>query len=323
FIPGVRHVTGYFSGITRISFKRFALNAYLGAIIWTAIFISLGKVLGTHWDTFHKAVSKYLIIGGVIIATAMLIVYAYKNHKETIIDFVVKYLSLGLRSFHSLGRVKIVVAGAGAAFLILSILLVGAVQDFLANEFTEFDITTAFLVGAIIPVEWTNVMYILLQLSSEKVLVILYLLTALWIRLKGRNRILELRFLIAVVFGGEVLSIALRFAFHRLGPEGIALADIIKFTFPSEHSMMSVTAYGFSTYLVLRHVKNLWLRPVLVTLAIVICLLTGISALFFQMQYPSDLSSGYIFGGVWLTLNIILLEIFRILPSIKASPNSA
>ncbi|MDP4145299.1 MAG: VTT domain-containing protein [Bacillota bacterium] len=319
FIPGVRHVTGYFSGITRISFKRFAFNAYLGAIIWTATFISLGKALGTHWDTLHKSVSKYLIIGGIIITAIMLVVYAYKNHRQNIIEFVVKYLSAGLRTFHSLGRVKIVVACAGASFLILFALLIGAIQDFLANEFTQFDITAAFLVAAIFPVEWSNIMNLFLQLSSEKVLVVVYILTVIWIRLKGRNRILELRSLVVVVLGGEVLSIALRFAFHRLGPQGTALADIIKYTFPSEHSMMAVIAYGYSAYLILRHGKRLWLRPTLIALAIVICVLTGISALFFGMQFPSDLTSGYIFGGVWLALNIILLEIFRILPSIKTT----
>ena len=44
FIPGVRHFTGYFSGITHISFRTFAIYAYIGAFIWTGTFISLGKL---------------------------------------------------------------------------------------------------------------------------------------------------------------------------------------------------------------------------------------------------------------------------------------
>ena len=53
FIPGVRHVTGYFSGITEVSYKKFAINAYAGAFIWTTTFISLGKVLGVNWERYH------------------------------------------------------------------------------------------------------------------------------------------------------------------------------------------------------------------------------------------------------------------------------
>lgn len=58
FIPGVRHITGYFSGITRIPYRSFALFAYLGAFIWTFTFISLGKVLGPKWEEFHGAIKN-------------------------------------------------------------------------------------------------------------------------------------------------------------------------------------------------------------------------------------------------------------------------
>jgi membrane protein DedA with SNARE-associated domain len=53
FIPGVRHVTGYVSGIAHISYKKFSVNAYIGALIWTTTFISLGNVLGVNWVKYH------------------------------------------------------------------------------------------------------------------------------------------------------------------------------------------------------------------------------------------------------------------------------
>ncbi|MBE3593408.1 MAG: DedA family protein [Thermoanaerobacter sp.] len=46
FIPGVIHITGYFSGIIRLSFLKFAVHAYSGSLIWTATFVTLGRVLG-------------------------------------------------------------------------------------------------------------------------------------------------------------------------------------------------------------------------------------------------------------------------------------
>jgi membrane-associated phospholipid phosphatase len=46
-------------------------------------------------------------------------------------------------------------------------------------------------------------------------------------------------------------------------------------------------------------------------------LLVGISRIYFDVQYPSDVVAGYVFGGVWLSLNIVLLEIFRIIQKEK------
>ena len=89
FIPGVRHVTGYFSGITDVSYKKFAVNAYIGAFIWTTTFISLGKFLGVNWGRYHSLFKKYLLIGSLIVAVIIIIIYLYKNHKEKIFKFAI------------------------------------------------------------------------------------------------------------------------------------------------------------------------------------------------------------------------------------------
>lgn len=82
FIPGVRHITGYVSGITQITFKKFAIHAYLGASIWTATFITLGKFLGSDWSNIEKYASKYSIIGVGIIVIIVAVVYLWKLYKE-------------------------------------------------------------------------------------------------------------------------------------------------------------------------------------------------------------------------------------------------
>lgn len=45
FIPGVRHLTGYIAGTLETDFKKFALFAYSGAIIWVSTFIIIGYIL--------------------------------------------------------------------------------------------------------------------------------------------------------------------------------------------------------------------------------------------------------------------------------------
>lgn len=106
FIPGVRHVTGYFSGITKIPYKKFAFNAYLGAFLWTSTFISLGKVLGGDWAKFHGLVRGYLIIGGLIIASIIAIIYIYKSYKQKIYNFFLKLLDNSRKVVYLLRRIK-------------------------------------------------------------------------------------------------------------------------------------------------------------------------------------------------------------------------
>lgn len=51
FIPGVRHLTCYFSGITGMGYKKYLLISGLGAFAWCLIFITLGYFVGLHaWE---------------------------------------------------------------------------------------------------------------------------------------------------------------------------------------------------------------------------------------------------------------------------------
>ncbi|WP_042347666.1 DedA family protein [Bacillus massiliigorillae] len=59
FIPGVRHVTAYLAGINCISYRKFALFAYPGAIVWGFTFITLGRELGRNWSLVQVYMTHY------------------------------------------------------------------------------------------------------------------------------------------------------------------------------------------------------------------------------------------------------------------------
>ena len=77
FIPGIRHFTGYFSGVTRMSFGTYALYAYTGAFIWATTFISLGKIIGPQWEQYHHTITKYLLPTGIIIAILFVVYFVF------------------------------------------------------------------------------------------------------------------------------------------------------------------------------------------------------------------------------------------------------
>ncbi len=312
FIPGVRHITGYFFGMVQIPFKQFALNAYIGAFIWTSTFISLGKVLGSNWERFHGSINKYLIISGVILAIILLCIYFCTKYQETIIDFIMSSLKNGIEIFHSLGKMKMAIVGITAIFIIFSIVLIGLIQDFLAHELSQFDTIVTFLVGLIFPENWSSVMEFLKLPVTTEVLFVLTLLTLVWIIFKGKDRLLEIRFLFITVLGGTLLEEGLRLLFHRIGPDGVNIC-----TFPSQQTLLAIVVYGFALFMVLRHAGNKWLGTILFFVTLAVCMVAGLTVIFFQVQYPSDAAAGYVFGGVWLSLNIVLMEVFRVLPKIQ------
>ena len=317
FIPGVRHITGYFSGITEISYRRFASNAYFGAFIWTTTFISLGRVLGPNWDKFHSYISKYLIIGSLIISLILIIIYAYKNHKTRIIEITYKMLNRTIITFHSMGKMKVVIALIAVSFLGFSVLVIGVIQDYLAHEFAQFDIVVSYLVEAFFTPKWSQIIDVFGLITSIKVLLPLTIIMIIWIIRKNTNRNLEIQFLFIVIGGGEILQYLLRHIFRRLGPSSMKIIGNSLYTFPSNQSLMVIVAYGFFAFLIVGYVKTAWAKTAVLIVTLFICCVAAINPIFFQIQYPSDVYAGYIFGGVWLTINIILLEVYRILPKIK------
>jgi len=212
---------------------------------------------------------------------------------------------------------KVAIAIVAVAFLGFSVLVIGVVQDYLAHEFNQFDIVVFYLIKAIFTTKWSQLMGLSEILTSIEVLVPLTIFMFIWIIRRNRNRILEIQFLFIVMGGGEVLQYALRHIFRRLGPSSIGLIGNSHYTFPSNQSLMAIVAYGFFVYLIARHVKKARVKTAVLIITLFICIVAGLNPIFSLTEYPSDVYAGYIFGGVWLTINIILLEVYRIIPKIQ------
>ncbi|WP_028986707.1 DedA family protein [Thermicanus aegyptius] len=85
FIPGIRHMTGYFSGITRIPFHRYMAYAYTGAFLWVNTFIALGKMFGPKWEQYHHTIKKYFLFFGILIAAIFAVAYFFKKLRSQIL----------------------------------------------------------------------------------------------------------------------------------------------------------------------------------------------------------------------------------------------
>src|SRR5437867_8463928 len=74
FVPGIRHLTGYVAGASKLRPSNFMLFAYTGAFCWAGVFIPLGYILGDGWDRVLGDVHNKKLI---IIAAAIVVVLGY------------------------------------------------------------------------------------------------------------------------------------------------------------------------------------------------------------------------------------------------------
>lgn len=79
FLPGVRHILGYFSGISRINAKRFHVYSTVGGILWVVVFITLGYVLGPSAPHAFKLLHKYGTMLFIIGIAALFIYLIFKK----------------------------------------------------------------------------------------------------------------------------------------------------------------------------------------------------------------------------------------------------
>lgn len=81
FFPGFRHFTAYFSGMSKLHYGRYSLLAGIGALLWSVTFISLGRVLGVHWQKITHVLHHYLARGGIVLAILVFLVYLYSSKR--------------------------------------------------------------------------------------------------------------------------------------------------------------------------------------------------------------------------------------------------
>ena len=79
FIPGVRHLTGFTSGMAEMEFKQFSLFAYTGALLWSSLFLSLGYFCGGHCFAFFKILEN--VETDTVLAILLVVVVVYILYK--------------------------------------------------------------------------------------------------------------------------------------------------------------------------------------------------------------------------------------------------
>lgn len=186
-----------------------------------------------------------------------------------------------------------------AGFIAAVLLLYGfawIANQVLEQETTAIDNATLNFLQKFASPQLTLAAQIVSLLGSEVVLAV----TALALIILAWQRLWDRAFTLVLVTGGaEVLNNILKNLFHRTRPTPvIGLLDAQQFSFPSGHAMVSAAFYFYIAYLTWRLVHGFW-RWVLVGGLILLVLLIGLSRIYLEVHYLSDVIAGNLAGFLW------------------------
>ncbi|MFB5284651.1 VTT domain-containing protein [Peribacillus sp. Hz7] len=308
FIPGVRHFTGYISGVSRIPFRKFIIPAYLGSFLWGFCFITLGKVLGPRWEVFHQSANKYFIIFIIIFAVLLVGYFAYRFYKLQIKNLFIHLIKWLTNRLKVIRKTEIFLIFLTLVLIGMVTLMLGMAQDYLYNEFTQFNEIAEYIVKSSIYMSW---MKGLLVFQTPYVLGVIIGGTIICIWRKRRNRLLEYLLLIVSILGARLFHESIIQIFSYLQSLGF-VGKFHSANFPDMKATIIIIIYGTCLFLLIRHSKKNYISIFVPLIGLILLMGLTIANIASTDLLPSDIVGGYVYGGVWIFFNFLLFEMLRL-----------
>jgi len=87
------------------------------------------------------------------------------------------------------------------------------------------------------------------------------------------------------------------------------LLEVSGYSFPSSHSSISMVVYGFLILLIRKHYKGNF-KKIYIAICVLLILLTGLSRIYFNVHYITDVIAGYSLGlGILAISNFFLKKL--------------
>ena len=121
-----------------------------------------------------------------------------------------------------------------------------------------------------------------------------------------RGRVNDAAFVCAVAVGIELLNGVLKLVFHRPRPQ-LAFVHLDTYSFPSGHAAGSSAIYAVLLYLAVRH-SSWGARAAVAAAYVVVVVLVGLTRLYLEVHYLSDVLSGLCLGVAWAAASLFVYE---------------
>jgi undecaprenyl-diphosphatase len=144
-------------------------------------------------------------------------------------------------------------------------------------------------------------------LGSVAVLLLLTTAAIGYLRLIGKKHAAFV-VLIAVI-GGQVCSTLLKMGFDRARPDLVPHGSFVyTASFPSGHAMMSAVTYLTLGALLASVHSSIRIKAYILTLALVLTVLVGMSRVYLGVHWPTDVAAGWALGATWALLCSLVMR---------------
>jgi len=160
------------------------------------------------------------------------------------------------------------------------------------------------------------------SLGGETVITIITIFVLGFLFLRKRYDAMWL--VLAATVGGALISLGLKEFYGRERPDiSYRLIDVTQLSFPSGHSMMSAVVYLTQAAIIARIQKNKKIRIYILSAAIFLTLIIGISRVYLGVHYPTDVIGGWTIGLAWASFCWFVAWYLQRRNKLKKAPNSS
>ena len=181
--------------------------------------------------------------------------------------------------------------------LVCIILFAVILENVLDNDIANFDSYIFNSIKNIRTEVLTRILNTITQFGDAVILITISLLSLIILKNKKIGIMVSLN--LATIAG---LNKILKHIIQRPRPIGDRLIEEGGYSFPSGHSMASMSFYGLIIYLIFKKVKNKKLKNILIILLSVLISTIGICRIYLGVHYASDVIAGFLFSIAYLIL---------------------
>lgn len=192
------------------------------------------------------------------------------------------------------------------------LLFINLCEDLIRKELTVFDNTIYTFLSGFISSNLTILMKVLSYIGSAQILIIITLLS--FLIFKKHKYYKQYWKIIALNLSMTwILNAIFKIIFHRQRPDILILSQASGYSFPSGHSMVSISFYGLVIYLCYTNIKSNWIKYIAVILLCLLIIFIGVSRIYLGVHYASDVIAGFSSGFAWLIVYITLAKKYKFL----------
>ncbi len=191
----------------------------------------------------------------------------------------------------------------GLPLLIFCIITVNVIS----NNTNYLDNYVYQRISSFISPNLTDLMKLITFFGSSQFLTVVALIL-IFVFIKSEKHSFNAAMIVINLLLSAILNVGIKYAILRERPDVLRLIEISGYSFPSGHSMVSMSFYGLLIYLCFKNYKKRW-KPLIISMLAIIILFIGISRIYLGVHYTSDVLGGFFLGITWIGIYSSIVDI--------------